>query len=270
MNKKIVLVLLFILSVSIISNVFADTIILKSGQEVEGKIIEKTDEKVVLDVFGVKVPYFNDEIKSINGGSTKVISSQSSLGLKNPFVPPRSQPQQLQRKGSLVIVGDANLTYASYFFELPSSWVPLMDNMELTHERGFWRGKRANAQVWMQIVPTKKEVGQSIAGLVESAKEDSRRGGGCTGEFLKKYSQFNPSTSYPYEVYFMYDCPKNSYGLIVFLDLPTHFIVFNLYGFGKDENFIISYFDDFNKVINSFKWILGLSDEEIGNLLKNT
>ncbi|MDD3345297.1 MAG: hypothetical protein PHO34_02530 [Candidatus Omnitrophica bacterium] len=44
---------------------FGETIILKSGQRVEGKIIEQTNKYVKIDFFGVGLVYYNDEIDSI-------------------------------------------------------------------------------------------------------------------------------------------------------------------------------------------------------------
>jgi len=51
----------------------AETIVLKSGQTIEGKITEKTGQYIKIDVSGVAVPYFLDEIKSVDGGA--VVSS---------------------------------------------------------------------------------------------------------------------------------------------------------------------------------------------------
>ena len=47
--------------------IFAETIVLKSGKELEGKIIKKTDEYIKIDFYGVTLTYFLDEIESING-----------------------------------------------------------------------------------------------------------------------------------------------------------------------------------------------------------
>jgi hypothetical protein len=43
---------------------FADTVYLKSGNKVEGKIIEKSDDYLKVDIAGVAVTYFWDEIES--------------------------------------------------------------------------------------------------------------------------------------------------------------------------------------------------------------
>ena len=44
---------------------FSETILLKSGQKVEGRIVEKTDKYVKLDFQGVDLVYYNDEIDSV-------------------------------------------------------------------------------------------------------------------------------------------------------------------------------------------------------------
>lgn len=47
------------------SALFADTIVLKSGKTVEGKIIEKTAEYVKIGFMGVELTYFMDEVQNI-------------------------------------------------------------------------------------------------------------------------------------------------------------------------------------------------------------
>jgi len=62
----------FLIVVSLwgIHSVFAEIITLKSGGTVEGEIIEKTDKYVKIDFQGVKLKYFMDEIKDIDGQRT--------------------------------------------------------------------------------------------------------------------------------------------------------------------------------------------------------
>lgn len=64
MRGKPILFLNLILS-SVISFAFADTIILKNGETVEGKIVEQTQDFVKVDFEGVVIPYFKDEIKQL-------------------------------------------------------------------------------------------------------------------------------------------------------------------------------------------------------------
>ncbi|MBU0547930.1 MAG: hypothetical protein KJ710_01710 [Candidatus Omnitrophica bacterium] len=49
---------------------FSETILLKSGQKVEGRIVEKTDTYVKLDFLGVDLVYYKDEIASIVQGAS--------------------------------------------------------------------------------------------------------------------------------------------------------------------------------------------------------
>jgi len=46
---------------------FAETVVLKSGQTIEGRIIERTDEYIKVDFQGITLTYFLNEISSIEG-----------------------------------------------------------------------------------------------------------------------------------------------------------------------------------------------------------
>jgi len=65
MTKKASLILLLALCFPI--SAFSETILLKSGRIVEGRIFEKTDKYIKIDFQGVPITYFSDEIKSIDG-----------------------------------------------------------------------------------------------------------------------------------------------------------------------------------------------------------
>ena len=43
-----------------------ETLVLKSGQKVEGKILERDDKRVKIDFYGTPVTYYIDEIGSID------------------------------------------------------------------------------------------------------------------------------------------------------------------------------------------------------------
>jgi hypothetical protein len=64
------------MSLFLTTPVFAETIILKSGKTVEGKIIEKTDKYIKMDMEGVAITYFIIEIEKIGG--EQLTSPQSS------------------------------------------------------------------------------------------------------------------------------------------------------------------------------------------------
>ncbi len=52
---------------------FADTILLKSGQEFEGKIIEKTNDKIKFDTKGVVVTFRLDEIDKVKNENGEIV-----------------------------------------------------------------------------------------------------------------------------------------------------------------------------------------------------
>jgi len=49
------------------SSIFAETIILKSGKTLEVKIVEKTDTYIKVDIDGISITYYLDEIENIDG-----------------------------------------------------------------------------------------------------------------------------------------------------------------------------------------------------------
>ena len=51
----------------IVSPAMAETVFLKDGRIVEGKILEKTDKGVKVDVNGTAMTYYADEIKTVDG-----------------------------------------------------------------------------------------------------------------------------------------------------------------------------------------------------------
>ena len=67
MKKLMLFVFGVVIFMSSNSFVFAETLVLKSGQRLEGKIIEKTDKYIKINFEGVTVNYDVDEIASIEG-----------------------------------------------------------------------------------------------------------------------------------------------------------------------------------------------------------
>jgi tetratricopeptide (TPR) repeat protein len=60
-DKLITLVLITLLCFPFF--VFAETIVLKSGKSVEGKLLEKTDKYIKIDFYGVPLTFFNEEVE---------------------------------------------------------------------------------------------------------------------------------------------------------------------------------------------------------------
>lgn len=66
MEKKVII----ILTVSFLlftPSIFAEMIVLKSGKTVEGKILERADKNIKVDIAGIPITYYLDEIESIDG-----------------------------------------------------------------------------------------------------------------------------------------------------------------------------------------------------------
>lgn len=51
--------------------VFAETILLKTGEKIEGSVVEKNEKYVTINFKGIIIPYHNFEIESIDGKSPK-------------------------------------------------------------------------------------------------------------------------------------------------------------------------------------------------------
>lgn len=72
----------------------ADVIVLKSGKELEADIIEKTDDHIVVDFYGVELTYYNDEVTEIKEDETMVnVISDSPSSFKLIMKGEKKQPQ---------------------------------------------------------------------------------------------------------------------------------------------------------------------------------
>jgi len=77
--KKLLMLILFLLISGI---AFAEIIYLKDGKKIEGKIIEKTDEFIIVDLdIGLNIKYYLDEIDKIDEEGV-VIQSQNEEDVK--------------------------------------------------------------------------------------------------------------------------------------------------------------------------------------------
>jgi len=69
--SMIILLLLFV------SSVRADTIILKSGENIQGHIVEQTSDFIKIDVGGVGITYFTEEIDRVDKAQSQASDSKS-------------------------------------------------------------------------------------------------------------------------------------------------------------------------------------------------
>lgn len=89
------------------SALFADTIVLKSGKTVEGKLIEKTDKYVKIDFQGVELTYFMDEIQNIKEDEEGVSFKENRAEelADSSFQPPKEKDApQIFKQLSLAVV----------------------------------------------------------------------------------------------------------------------------------------------------------------------
>jgi hypothetical protein len=95
--RKIIIILVF--SFFIYWLAFCETIVLKSGSKREGKIIEKTNEYVVINYGGAPLKYYYDEIESIDGA--KIIAPG---GYSAPRRYSEKGPEDIFQEASAAIV----------------------------------------------------------------------------------------------------------------------------------------------------------------------
>lgn len=114
--KYYIIYITVLMAVCATCSVYAETVTLKSGKIVQGKVLEQTDTYLVIEISGLEIKYYLDEIVSIDG---KVITSVST---GNP------SPDSLQNKSGLeqTFQGAA----AGYALNYPSSWelIPEAEN----------------------------------------------------------------------------------------------------------------------------------------------
>jgi tetratricopeptide (TPR) repeat protein len=70
--KRIPIKILSLLFLFFPSSIYAETIVLKSGKTMEGKITQKIDNRIKIDVGGMLMGYYLDEIETINGKRVEV------------------------------------------------------------------------------------------------------------------------------------------------------------------------------------------------------
>ena len=74
--KKIILIILLLATPLVC---FGETIILKSGKTIEGKIIERTDKYIKIEAYGVELTYWNDDIEKIEEQEKIIPNSKEEI-----------------------------------------------------------------------------------------------------------------------------------------------------------------------------------------------
>ena len=83
---------------------FAETIVLKSGQKVEGKLLEKTNEYIKINFQGVVLTYFNDQVESIEGEKPTIGSQVFGKEKSESILHSDKSPSQIFKEASPGIV----------------------------------------------------------------------------------------------------------------------------------------------------------------------
>ena len=125
MNKKILAIIILAISISFCSIAFAETIVLKSGKTVEGKMTERTDDHISIDIEGVPVAYFLDDIESIDGKQILVEANE-------PKTQAESTPAVPETQKNLSPERDYNKDLQSWGirFSPPEGWILNPDSKE--------------------------------------------------------------------------------------------------------------------------------------------
>ncbi len=108
MNKKLIISMLILFL--FMPSIFAETIILKSGKTIDGKIVERTRKSVKVDIDGIPITYYFDDIESIDGKKT----DSSAL--------PESIVAQISEKSSPPFTESFVNKKWGYSFKYPATW----------------------------------------------------------------------------------------------------------------------------------------------------
>ncbi|MFC1674603.1 tol-pal system YbgF family protein [Candidatus Omnitrophota bacterium] len=101
MMKKIILVAILL---ALPLACFAETVTLKSGETIEGKIVEKTDKYIKIDFEGVSLTYWLEDIESIGG--QPLLSPAITIDKEHPIAKTNTKTEDFTEDSSRVISND--------------------------------------------------------------------------------------------------------------------------------------------------------------------
>jgi len=128
MNKLRIGVLILVVMFFYPILVSAETILLKSGKTVEGKLIERADSYITIDFEGVTLTYFLDEIESIDGQKQPVV-----LLKKDPVLEPQKN-ETSKNSAQLNTVQEKNIEEDG-FSGVTSANLPVRESFQQTKPR---------------------------------------------------------------------------------------------------------------------------------------
>ena len=102
-------------------SIFAETIVLKSGSIVEGKLIEKTDKYIKIDFQSVPLTYYLDEVESIDGKPANILKKSMVVEILNPgYAKPPDKEEDIEINSESTvreILTKTNYYYATHNFD---------------------------------------------------------------------------------------------------------------------------------------------------------
>lgn len=184
-GQKIPIILLLTLSLCFSTFVFAETVILKSGKTIEGKIIERTDDYVKIDFMGVILTYFLDEvqdIKSVDGVQPEKKTTVASKTTPEPIVLKQNKTIQISSAPELDRLLDEHESYIDRYERLltaansRSEFVPIFKRFE--KEDTAWqekyrqliekKGSRFTREEWVKLSARTQKCNDRINAVIGS------------------------------------------------------------------------------------------------------
>lgn len=171
--KKISLAIVLII---ICSPAFADTIYLKNGEQVEGKIIEETEDFVRIEL-DIKLTYFADQIERIERESKISEETKAYLeSLKNIKV----SQEKMQEKEALPAREEIQYQPEEAVDEIPD-----MNNLAIPMGMGL--------EQFGQLGPQEMEMAKEITDALFSGDDEKIAQMGIDPQMLKKQLESGPS-----------------------------------------------------------------------------
>lgn len=131
-------VAVILMSLSLVLPSFAETIVTKSGQTIEGKLIEKTDKYIKIDFEGVPLTYFFDEVESIDGEKVTFTLPETVVSFQDEPAPYQGKEATTQSKE--VLKGGEWHSQKEGLFRIfvPNEWqcIENADNFKITDIEG--------------------------------------------------------------------------------------------------------------------------------------
>ena len=104
MEKKYLMILSVIVGLCFPMLAAAEVVVLKSGNTIEGKIIEKADKYIKIDFQGIPLTYWLEDIESIDG--KPILSPVIAIDKEHPIIQTNTKTEDFSEKSSGVILND--------------------------------------------------------------------------------------------------------------------------------------------------------------------